>query len=195
MGLALFVLSCAHAPDSVEEVLTPEEHLELAGVYESKGEIDSALERYQIAIRADKKRPEAYFAYANLNLKLRRFAPARTAYLKAIKLRPESGIYRNNLGWLYMEQGMYKEAILQVQEALRADPERGYIFLDTLGVIFMRQGWHAIALQNFEAAAASAPADETVALLKIYGHMVELHTASGDSSARAEAQQWIDALK
>ncbi|MBE9528426.1 MAG: tetratricopeptide repeat protein, partial [Proteobacteria bacterium] len=117
--LLLFVLSCAHAPKSAIEQITPAEHLELAGVYESKGEIDSALERYRIAIAADKSSPRAYFAYANLNLKLGRFAPAKEAYLKAIKLEPESGIYRNNLGWLYMEQGKYKKAVAEVKRALQ----------------------------------------------------------------------------
>jgi Tfp pilus assembly protein PilF len=194
-GLLSFALSCAHGPKNAEEQITPAEHLELAGVYESKGEIDLALERYRIAIASDKKSPRAYFAYANLNLKLGRFAPAKDAYLKAIKLEPESGIYRNNLGWLYMEQGRYKKAVAEVDRALQVDPVRGYIFLDTLGVIFMRQGRYVTALQNLEAAAASAPASNTTALLKIYGHMVDLHSASGDTGARTEAQQWIDALK
>jgi tetratricopeptide (TPR) repeat protein len=194
-GLLSFALSCAHAPKNTLEQITPAEHLELAGIYESKGEIDFALERYRIAIASDKKSPRAYFAYANLNLKLGRFAPARDAYLKAIKLEPESGIYRNNLGWLYMEQGRYKKAIAEVERALQVDPARGYIFLDTLGVILMRQGRYVTALENLEAAATSAPASNTAALLKIYGHMVDLHSASGDSGAHREAQQWIDALK
>ena len=193
--LTVLLASCAHSPDGRLELLTPREHLELATAYELKGEVDLALERYEMAISADKKNPKARFAYANLNMKIGKFEVARKAYTKAIELDPKSGIYRNNLGWLYMETGEYEKAVGLVERALELDPERGYIYRDTLGVIFMGQKRYGLALESLEAAVASTPAVESTAFLTIYGHMVELHKARGDSEAEAEAQQWIDAIK
>ncbi len=195
LSLTVLMASCAYSPNGAPESLTPKEHLELAAVYEAKGEVDRALKRYLLAIEVDKLNPEAYFAYANLNMKIGKFDPALKAYKKAIELKSESGIYRNNLGWLYMELGKYKKAIGLVEKAIEIDPERVYIYRDTLGVILMGQKSYEAALENMEAAVAATPAKDSNALLAIYGHMVELHRARGDSSAEAEAQMWIDAIK
>ncbi len=161
--IALSVLSCAHSP-AVKDALTAKEHFDLATVYESRGERRNALKQYRKAIASDRSNPEVYFAYANLSLKEGLLDAALEAYKTAIWLRPKSGIYRNNLGWLYMRQGRYKKAAGAAGQAAALDPQRAYIYLDTLGVILTRQKRYPFALVNFKKAVASVPANRPTVL-------------------------------
>ncbi len=198
-GTALLVslsllISCAHAPGR-EALLSAADNLRLAAIYESKGEIDLALRHFAIAIKADKANPEAWFALANLNLKIGKYEEAEGAYKKAIRLEPGSGSFYNNLGWLYMETGRLGKAAAMAREAIKWDRAGSHIYLDTLGVIQTKDGKYARAGKNLNEALELAPPEDKEARQIIYGHLLDLYQSSGEAAKAAAVQELIKALR
>lgn len=162
-------------PDS----LTYTEHMKLGAIYESKGELELALREYGNAQAIDTKEPRVYFAMGNVYLKMKDYGNAEKEYLKSIELGPAPDFY-NNLSWVYLERGQLAEARAAVNEAIAlAQPEKGYIYLDTLGVVLMKNGEYAEAEESFIKAADSVPGKNREAYLAIYGHLAELYKKEG----------------
>lgn len=184
--LLIFTASCGHIHIiKLEDPLSFDEHFKLASIYESKGEADLALREYEAASGADKKRSEAYFAAGNLYLKINRPKDAEVSYLNAIKITPGIGAYYNNLGWLYMELGQMDRAEEAIKEALKIDPEKSYAYLDTLGVIQMKNNDLQEAEKTLVSAAILAPETEKNGLNEIYSHLIELYKKTGDDEKAA----------
>jgi Tfp pilus assembly protein PilF len=190
-GLAVIItasallVSCTHTPGG-NGALTASENLSLAVIYESRGEIDLALKHFGLAIESDKRNPEAYFALANLNLKIRRYAEAESAYKKAIRLSPSSGPFYNNLGWLYMETGRLSKAAAAVALAIKRDRTGRHVYYDTLGVIQMKGSRYGRAEKTFKSALELTPPEDDASRRIIYGHLLDLYEAAG-RGAEAEA--------
>ncbi len=192
--LALLV-SCAHAPGRNSELLSAADNLRLASIYESRSEIDLALRHFSMAIEADKTNPEAYFALANLNLKIGKYEEAEEAYKKAIRLQPSSGTFYNNLGWLYMETGKLKKAEAMAREAITRDQAGSHVYLDTLGVIQTKDGKYAQAGESLESALVLTPPEDKASRRIIYGHLLDLYERSGEADKAAAVQERLEALK
>jgi Tfp pilus assembly protein PilF len=197
--LCTFLVSCVRAPVGVsgpeDGALTAAENLSLAVIYESKGEIDLALTHFGLAIELDKRDPEAYFALANLNLKIRRYGAAESAYKRAIRLSPSSGPFYNNLGWLYMETGRLDKAAATVGEAIKRSRAGRHVYLDTLGVIEMKRARPAQAEKSFMSAIELTPPDDTKSLSIIYGHMLDLYEGSGRGGEAALVRERIKKIR
>jgi tetratricopeptide (TPR) repeat protein len=191
--LLILLAACAHRPDGPGSALSAEEHLRLASIYESKGEIDLALKHFTWSIEKDGGNPGAHFALGNLNLKLGKYGDAERSYLKAISLDPEFGVVYNNLGWLYMEMGDLNKAEAMAHEAVKRDPAMRFVFLDTLGVIQTRAGEYAEAEKSLTEAAALIPTDDNDGLLKVYNHLLELYRATGEDEKAIEMEQRLKA--
>lgn len=182
-----FVFGCAHMDSTkTDGALTPEERLELGAIYESKGEDELAIREYRAVSKEDEYNAGAFFALANLYLKRESYDEAEVNYKKAIELNPNDATYRNNLGWLYMERGRFDAARAEVAAAIERDPERKYIYLDTLGVIQTRQGDYNGAEKSLLEAASLAPAEESEGLVQIYTHLAEVYDASGRPAKAGE---------
>lgn len=199
-GLALLVslsllVSCAHSPGGEGELLSHADNLRLASIYESRGEIDLALRHFGLAIKADRANPEAYFALANLNLKIGKYGEAEGAYKKAIRLGPSYGRFYNNLGWLYMETGRLKEAAAMALEAITRDRAGSHVYLDTLGVIQTKGSEYARAGESFNKALELTPLEDTQSRGIIYGHLLDLYERSGEADKAAVVQESIKALR
>lgn len=169
--------------------LSADEHLRLGAVYEAKNEDGLALREYREAIRADAGNPAAWFGLGNVHLKKKMYNEAMESYLKAVELDPKNGAFHNNLGWAYMETGRFDRAVEAVRDAVGIDQAGRHIYLDTLGVIEMRMGDYAGAQMSFKEAAVAAPLTDTAGLRIIYGHLLELYSATGDASGAAWAEE------
>jgi Tfp pilus assembly protein PilF len=194
VSLALLV-SCAHSPGRNSELLSAADNLRLASIYESRGEIDLALRHFAMAIEADKANPEAYFALANLNLKIGKYEEAEEAYKKAIRLGPSSGTFYNNLGWLYMETGRLDKAADMAREAIKRDQAGSHVYLDTLGVIQTKGGKYTEAGDSLNEALELTPPEDTQSRRIIYGHLLDLYEKSGEADKAAAVQERLEALK
>jgi tetratricopeptide (TPR) repeat protein len=176
---ALGVYGCGVIDIKDTGALTYNEHMKLGAIYESKGEFDLALREYGDAQTIDTKEPRVYFALGNVYLKMKDYDNAEKEYLKSIELGAAPDFY-NNLSWVYIEKGQLDEARKAVNAAVAiAQPEKGYIYLDTLGVVLMKAGQHAEAEESFMKAADSVPGINRKAYLAIYGHLVELYKKEG----------------
>jgi len=178
---ALGVYGCGVVDIKETDSLTYTEHMKLGAIYESKGEFELALREYADAQAIDTKEPRVYFAMGNVYLKMKDYDKAEKEYLKSIELGPAPDFY-NNLSWVYIERGQLAEARGAVNEAVaNAQPEKGYIYLDTLGVVLMKAGQYAEAEESFMKAADSVPGINRNAYLAIYGHLVELYKKEGET--------------
>lgn len=155
-------------------------HIDLAISYETGKEYDLALREYEKALGLDPAASDAYFGTGNIYL-IKRDWPAAAKHLeKAVRLRPSEGLYRNNLAIAYMETGRLGDGLKAAKKGLELDPVRAYIYMDTLGMIFMRSDDTALAEKAYKEAlgkASEAGTDET----EIMRHLKELYEATGDS--------------
>lgn len=131
-----------------------------AQVAADKGQFEKAIRYYSMII---KDNPQNYAAYASRGLAYEQLRPkeagelqknrelAAQDYEKALSLnyrRPE--IY-NNLGALYIDQGRYQDAILQLNYALMLRPNYFMAFLNR-AVAYSKQGNMSQALVDFSKA-------------------------------------------
>lgn len=180
LALALLTLaSCVRVEIRPEDSLTAEEHYSLGAIYESKGELDLALREYEKAMDEDYPGVAAYFASGNVLVKKKNYDEAEKMYLKALDIEPENALVLNNLGFLLMETGRLEEARSSVEKAVVSDPARAHIYLDTLGLVGMKERKYEEAEVDFLKALKSAPPDGP-ARENILTHLLELYRASGD---------------
>lgn len=179
MAALLFTAACGRivvAP--VKGALSESERLRLAAIYASKGEDALALSEYAGILDENKKSAPAYFGIGNIGLKKKAYKEAVMNFQKAVEIDPSNGVYHNNLGWAYMEYGDTNKAEEEIQAAFKADPERAYIYYDTLGVIKTRSKDFTAAEAAFLESMRIAPASDEAGLKEIYGHLIGLYNES-----------------
>lgn len=127
--------------------------------------LDSALAAYGNAIAADSTFVEAW---VNMGLvwddvsdgrtpqARRATEEAKTAYLKAIELRPDEEKARCNLGSLYYRRHMYGEAVEQFQAVLDADPGSALAHYN-LAIMFAESRMYREAKTEWELASRYDP--------------------------------------
>ncbi|MBI5493071.1 MAG: tetratricopeptide repeat protein [Deltaproteobacteria bacterium] len=162
-----------------KSALSENERLKLAAIYASKGEDALALREYADILNENKKSAPAYFGIGNIELKKKDYKEAVTNFIKAVEIDPSNGVFHNNLGWAYMEDGDIGKAEEEIRAAFTADPEKGYIYYDTLGVIKTRSRDFTKAEGAFLESIRNAPASDEAGLKEVYGHLLELYRASG----------------
>lgn len=193
---ALLLASCSriHIIRPVDP-LSRGERLKLAFIYEAKGEVDLALNEYRGALAGDEKDAGLYFSIGNIHIRMNRFKDALENYLKAVKLDPLNGDYHNNLSWAYMETGEIEKAEAAAKEALRADPRKGFVYLDTLGMAQMKGNKLKEAEGSFLGAIAAAPEAEKEGRKEIYAHLLDLYRKNGDREKALEAEGRLKGIK
>ena len=163
--VATVVLSvgCARLPARPTDPLSAEEHNDLGVAYYRHGEYETASREFAKALAL-----HPGFALALVNLGDTRLAQgaleaAIEAYEEAHAVEPEDPAIANNLAWaLLQHERRWPEAEPLIRGALARRPEpRGY-YLDTLGLLLLRQGDPGQALDVFRAALAD-PALQDVA--------------------------------
>lgn len=192
-ALAALLFLCASGCGVVQvkdkSALSYDEHMRLGAIYESKGEYELALREFESALAIDKKEPGARFAMGNVRLKMKEYEKAEVEFLKSIEANPSPDAY-NNLSWVYIEQGRVDEARESANKAIgAAQPEKGYIYLDTLGVALMKAGEYEEAEESFLKAADGVTGKRREAYLAIYGHLIELYKKEGNAAKASVVEE------
>lgn len=182
--------------DNKNSPMTFDDHLRLGKIYESNGNLRPALREYQRARRMRKNDSRPYFGIGNIQLRSGELIKAEKSYKKAIRRYSKVGVYYNNLAWVYINQKRYGEAHTMVKKGASLDKGRSYIYLDTMGVIEMRQGNFAVAEQKLKEAVAAMPPLNTRGLLNVYENLHELYTKMMlRTDDMLEVERYIDELK
>ncbi len=109
-------------------------------LYNRMGNGDEAMRMYESAVRVNPLLRNAHFNLGSALASRGRFAEAETHWLRAVELNPAaSADARVNLGKLYSMQGKSSEAIRQLKEALRIDPNNSQAHY-AIGNVLVRQG-------------------------------------------------------
>ena len=125
--------------DKAGDIQNKEDNIELGTVLEKHDFFDAALKRYNAALNQD---PESYIALFNIgNIHMRRqdWKQAGSAYKQCIALNKTFADAYNNLAYLYLKTGKYKQAHEYVDRALSLGSSRRFYYLDTKAQIFLSQ--------------------------------------------------------
>jgi tetratricopeptide (TPR) repeat protein len=127
----------------------------LGKAFKKKGNLIMAAQEFKRAIRIN---PNAHEAWEELGLVLREFGreDAILCLEKAVELKPDSYIYKNNLGLAYYDIGKYDISESIFHDALRLDPGNPRI-LANIGNVKSRKGLHKEALHYYNEALARDP--------------------------------------
>ncbi|MDE2372428.1 MAG: type IV pilus biogenesis/stability protein PilW [Burkholderiales bacterium] len=152
--LALALAACVSSPPvtvkgdpsaAIPEKPDPERQarvrLELASLYFSRGQAETALSEVKGALAANPNLAEGYnlrgLIYANLG----EIQPAEQSFRRALELAPTDGAVNHNYGWFLCQQRRYAEAESQFAAAL-AQPRYGDVVRTQLtqGICEARNG-------------------------------------------------------
>ncbi|HPL64510.1 MAG: tetratricopeptide repeat protein [Syntrophales bacterium] len=116
---------------TLEDRLTPEEHLNLGAAYERKGKLDDAIREYETAA---KRLPRANLHLGNAWFGKGDYGRAEKYYRKALEEKAPPADAYNNLAWLLYVKGQdLAEAETLAAKAVRMEPRKEY--RDTLDKI------------------------------------------------------------
>lgn len=140
-------LAPAHDP------LTPEEHNDLGVAYHARGEYALAAREFARALEARPGWTRGLVNLGDSRLAMGDVEGAIASYQRARVGHPTDPAILNNLAWaLLHDPERWPEAGPLIEAALGQAPEpRGY-YLDTLGMLRLRQGAATAALEAFRAA-------------------------------------------
>ena len=190
--IATFFLCACSLPRIIilNDPLSPEEHNKLGGIYESQGKFDLAAQQYREALKKEPKSVSSLLLLGDLSFRAGNYSEAEASYKKAIKLQPGNGDIYNNLCWVYLEQraGIEKAEDL-IRKALDVTPEHRAYYLDTWGVVLLRQGRTAESITALSESVELLPKDNAALLAEAYGHLAEAYHAAGDTARALDAEQ------
>lgn len=169
----------------------PSGHYNLASFLAAHG-LDFAVAEYQHTLELEGDYPDAHLnlglAYADLG-KL----PEAMAELKiAVEQDPTDALPRHELANLQMEESDYRQAIVQLKEVTRLDPENYEAWLD-LGICYAQKGFYAEAERAYEAARA-LKADDLLVLYNLSA-LYALWRKKPEALAHLQQALAIDAAK
>jgi len=140
-------------PEKATWHLSAEEHNDLGVFHERAGELEAATQQYTAATQMQPLNSYFRMNLGNAWLKQHRLAEASKAFARAVELDPQNADAMNNLAYTYCEMGQsLDEAVALCQRAAAVLPARKAYFLDTLGIIYFKQGKRKEAAAAFEAA-------------------------------------------
>ncbi len=147
-----------------------EAYCNLGVAYQRKGDYSLALAQFRKAVRLDAGMAGSYYSHlGEIAYERGERDLARDAFAQAVEADPALATPKNNLAYLYAEQGTkLDEAMKLVDEALADEPDNA-CFLDTKGWIFYKQGDYSRAEEFVERAHNRLPQD-----MEIRGHLVEV---------------------
>lgn len=158
----------------------PENHLALFArgkLYLQKGKVDSALSDLSSAIRIDSTKADYFIALADAQLMSNRSRFTKISLLKAAQLDTSLSEPHMKLAELYVYVEQYKDALSEVNQALRRDVKnpKGYYLK---GIIFKYLGDTAKAMSSF-----LTTTDLDPDYVNAYEQMGLIHAARNDKKA------------
>jgi len=164
-------------------------HVSLALTYLAQGRLDDAVREFD-ALASKQPRDVTARTMAAILVEMQgRLDDATARYEQIVKLDPRAAVASNNLAWRYAETGKDLGAALRLAQAAYAlMPQRPEV-LDTLGVIYLRQGQPALALAPLREAVEHAP-DNPVYRARLGQALAD---AGQNDAARRELEQALKA--
>ncbi|MFH1680792.1 MAG: glycosyltransferase family 39 protein [Candidatus Eisenbacteria bacterium] len=137
-------------------------------------------------------RGDAFYREGNLD-------EATRAFEESIRRNGRVPLTKNALGFLYAEKGIELErAERLVREAIALEPERRRFYLDSLGLVLLRQGRLAEAAAALEEAIPLFAPEEAPSMAEALLHLAEAREAGGRpalaDSLRSEAERLTGGL-
>ncbi len=185
---ASLLLSACALPRIIvlHDPLTPEEHDNLGRIYESQGKTELALSQYRDALRQDKKHLPSLLLLGDLSYRLEKYDEAESAYRKALDLDPKNADCMNDLAWVYLRTGKnLGKARDLITAALALNPGHRPYYLDTLGVVLLKQGDAAAAITALQESVDTLPQDQPDLLAEAKQHLEEARKAAGSDQSSA----------
>ena len=105
-----------------QDRLTYWDHFDLAYAAYVKGDYDTAIQEYSLAIKKDPNRPTAYNNRGSRYYDLKQYERAIQDYDKAIELEPNYAAAYYNRGISYRSLSQYERAILDYDRAIELEP-------------------------------------------------------------------------
>ncbi len=133
--------------DKVGDIQNKEDNIELGIVLEKHGFFEQALKRYTAALKLAPESCTALFNIGNIHMRLQNWDEAESAYKQAIALNKTFADAYNNIAYLYLKTGKYKQAHEYVDKALGLGSGRRFYYLDTKAQIFLCQRKISEAIQ------------------------------------------------
>lgn len=133
-------------------------HTELGQRYMANGDLQTALEKLNLALKFDPNYAPAHTVVAVLYERINHLADAELHYRKAVALEPAKGAPNNNLGQFLCGTGKYAEAAGYFQKAV-ADPfyKTPDVALTNAGVCYLKANDATAAQADFRSALARNP--------------------------------------
>ena len=171
----------------LHDPLSTDEHVQLGMSYESQGKWDLAAAQYREAVAMDKRNARAWNLLGDLSYQQKNYDAAESAYRKVLDLQPGNGDTRNNLAWIFIQRGTdLSQANELVAEAIRLLPDHKPYYLDTRGMILLREGNLQAAIAVLKEAVETIPREQKALLAEAYGHLAEALKAAGEEQNAAD---------
>jgi tetratricopeptide (TPR) repeat protein len=122
---------------------------------------DTARTYYQKAVSLDPQSAVYHVRLGQLAESESDWNEAITEYKKAIDLDPSSGVAKNNLAWVYAEHGGNLSVALGLAQAARQVMPDNPSAADTLGWIYVKEGFPPTALQYLTECVSKRPDNPT----------------------------------
>ena len=113
------------APDPEQLKRSAGVRLELASLYFSRSQFNTALDEIKLAIQADPNNGPAHNLMGLIYAALGNTAQAEAAFRKALQINPRDADTMNNYGWFLCQNQRFKDAEAQFQQALVQPNYRG----------------------------------------------------------------------
>lgn len=127
-------------------------HLEMADIYESRNDYESAERAYAYAAQQEPANFDAQFGRGRMLHLLNRVAEAVRAYLRALAIRPDNFDANLALATAYIQVDGPSQALPYAQRAVQLVPSSGPARAN-LGSIYSQLGRHREAVEQYQAAA------------------------------------------
>lgn len=200
LGLCLVLAGCAatgarSVADSVaasesKSVKGARIHTKLGQRYMKRGNLETALEKLQIALQYDPRYAPAHTVIAVLYQRIGKYPEAEKHYRRAAELAPDKGMVNNNLGQFLCSSGRFEESLKYFRRAqldpFYKTPEAAYI---NAGACLMNAGRPDDAAEELRKALELKPNDPEA----LY-QMASALAAQGDYFHASAFIQRFDAL-
>lgn len=113
--------------------------------------LDFAVAEFQHTIELEADYPDAHLNLGLAFADLGRVPEAMAELKTAVELDPADALPRHELASLQMEEADYRQAIVQLKEVTRLEPQNFDAWLD-LGICYAQKGFYAEAEKSYEVA-------------------------------------------
>ena len=135
-----------------QESLTFQCRLNLGLLYRQRGELEKALEQYQMVVDSNPRNVPALGSLGDCLMALERYDEAIKVYKKALKVLPEGEEklnVQNDLGIGYFKQGELEKAISEFKAVLKKNPDHVNAIYN-LGQVYYHEGLTGRMKQDYE---------------------------------------------